>query len=196
MMALTSLPVRAAEIHVPRDADTIQLAVDMAVDGDEVVIAPGVYEESVDLLGKAWWPTAGCWAGATLHMLDSMLERNEATAAAGGIDAQGDVLLVRANICGNLPTQVQGTYEDGGAVVVLDDACLGPQVPAPYATGPCCLPIGCVESTFAQCRAAEGIVLAAPGATCADRPATCGADLNGDGVVDVADLLAVLAGWM
>lgn len=43
---------RGATIRVPGDAPTIQAAIDQASDGDTVLVAPGVYLETIDLLGK------------------------------------------------------------------------------------------------------------------------------------------------
>lgn len=40
------------QIHVPGDAATIQAAVDLANDGDVVIVAPGIYSESIDISGK------------------------------------------------------------------------------------------------------------------------------------------------
>ncbi len=60
MMVMALLPcalaARADEIHVPDDFPTIQEGVDAAVDGDEVIIADGVYSgdgnHSINFLGK------------------------------------------------------------------------------------------------------------------------------------------------
>jgi parallel beta-helix repeat protein/predicted outer membrane repeat protein len=43
----------AADIAVPGDAPTIQAAIALAQDGDRVLVAPGVYAERIDFLGKA-----------------------------------------------------------------------------------------------------------------------------------------------
>ncbi|HSF30726.1 MAG TPA: hypothetical protein VLK82_09690, partial [Candidatus Tectomicrobia bacterium] len=45
--------LEAATIHVPGDYATIQDAMNAAVDGDTVLVAPGTYHERVSFFGKA-----------------------------------------------------------------------------------------------------------------------------------------------
>src|SRR5690242_15098840 len=46
---VSSAPAR--EYQVPGDLPAIQAAIAAAADGDQIVVAPGVYEESLDTLG-------------------------------------------------------------------------------------------------------------------------------------------------
>lgn len=45
--------VFADVLHVPAGVATIQEAIEVAVDGDEVIVAPGIYHEMINLKGKA-----------------------------------------------------------------------------------------------------------------------------------------------
>ena len=45
--------VSAADINVPGDEPTIQAAINAAVDGEHIVVAPGIRHERIDFMGKA-----------------------------------------------------------------------------------------------------------------------------------------------
>ena len=52
VLAQDDLRTAPRTVHVPRDARTIQEAIDMVADGGTVHIAPGAYMESVEIVGK------------------------------------------------------------------------------------------------------------------------------------------------
>ena len=66
----------------------------------------------------------------------------------------------------------------------------GPSTPA---TGACCVCTGCSILTEEQCADLGGQYL--PGLPCDECPPPCLGDVNGDGQVNVADLLTVIANW-
>ena len=59
--------------------------------------------------------------------------------------------------------------------------------------GACCVTSGCDVMEEAMCTNLGGTWTEA--GSCDDCPPTCNGDLNADGVVDVNDLLAVIALW-
>ena len=40
---------RGATLHVPQDFPTVQKAINASVDGDEIILAPGIYEETLEI---------------------------------------------------------------------------------------------------------------------------------------------------
>lgn len=56
----------AATIHVPGNHSTIQGAIDAAVNGDTVLVAPGTYTENIDFIGKAITVRSNGGAGVTV----------------------------------------------------------------------------------------------------------------------------------
>jgi len=62
-------PASAAVINVPADQPTIQAGIDAAASGDSVVVAPGVYEEILDLDGKTI--TVRSSGGAAVTTIDA-----------------------------------------------------------------------------------------------------------------------------
>ena len=60
-------------------------------------------------------------------------------------------------------------------------------------TGACCVSSGCTVNTESACTDLGGTWT--EDGECDDCPATCAGDTNGDGTVDVFDLLAVIDDW-
>ncbi|HLP83837.1 MAG TPA: right-handed parallel beta-helix repeat-containing protein [Phycisphaerales bacterium] len=56
----------AAVINVPADQPTIQAAITAAVNGDEIVVAPGTYSEQLDFLGKQIVVRSSAGASSTI----------------------------------------------------------------------------------------------------------------------------------
>lgn len=96
---LVAAPAAAATILVPADHPTIQGAIDAAVDGDQVIVAPGTYGESIDLLGK------------------EISVRSSSGAASTTIDAGGTDVVVRCESGETAASQLIGFTITGGAAV-------------------------------------------------------------------------------
>jgi hypothetical protein len=67
--------------NVPADHATIQLAIDAASDGETIVVAPGTYPETIDLLGKA--VTVRSSGGAQETTIDGQGNGSVVTCAGG-----------------------------------------------------------------------------------------------------------------
>jgi len=85
-------------------------------------------------------------------------------------------------------TTAGGTYA-GDDVACADAGCSTPPV-----TGACCVSSGCVANTNDDCTALGGTWLG-EGGSCDDCPASCMGDTDGNGVVNIEDLLNMLGSW-
>lgn len=92
----------AAIINVPADQPTIQAAITASVNGDEVVVAPDTYNETINLGGKA----------ITLRSTDP---NDPAVVASTIIDAQGAGTVISCNSGETASTVVSGFTIIGGS---------------------------------------------------------------------------------
>ena len=63
-----TIVIAAATLHVPADFSAIQAAIDAAVNGDTIVVAPGIYHEKINFHGKAITVTSE--SGPDVTMID------------------------------------------------------------------------------------------------------------------------------
>ncbi|NNM25511.1 MAG: hypothetical protein HKO59_05930 [Phycisphaerales bacterium] len=91
----TSTMAHADTLHVPFPFATVQSAIDAADDGDEVLVFPGVYPESIRLYGKAI--TVRGALGAAVTVIDGVGESGSVVSC---IDGEGDdTVLADLTIC-------------------------------------------------------------------------------------------------
>jgi len=101
----------AATLHVPADFPTIQACIDAATDGDECVVAPGTYHETIDFLGKAI--TLRGSHGADVTTIDATGIGGSVVTCASG---EGPTTVLDGfTITGGTGTPING-YELGGGM--------------------------------------------------------------------------------
>jgi hypothetical protein len=141
------------------------------------------------------------YLSATATITDCTILGNTVwTIGTGGVFIAGgsETTVANTQIYGNFSDQIEGEYTDAGGNFISDIAPPPPPAPdPPDPVGACCLPGGlCMVGTEAHCVEAGG-AYAGDGTDCetADCPEACPGDIDGDGDVDTADLLALLAAW-
>lgn len=92
LLVVVSAGVVAGELHVPGDYETIQAAVDAAVEGDVIVIAPGRYIETVVLRDKS-----NLTIRADVAMPEDLEGWRRANAIAGMVIIAGEMRLLGTN---------------------------------------------------------------------------------------------------
>src|SRR3990172_1740331 len=119
-IAPTSVP--AATRRVPQDYPTIQAAIDAAQNGDVVLVAPGVYGESLVLSGKTITLASEFYTTGDAQVIDSTI-----------IDGQADLAVITVDASVGPDTQIVGftirNAEDGikahGKLRVLNNRITG-----------------------------------------------------------------------
>ena len=119
--------VSADVIHVPGDFPTIQVAINLAVADDEIVVAPGTYFEDIDFLGKRL--TLRSTGGAAVTTVNA-IGRFEPVITILGSSADGSVIegFTLTNGQATDPTPGErggGIYIDSANVTVRDSVITG-----------------------------------------------------------------------
>jgi len=134
LMVLWPCSVFAATIHVPWGAPTIQDGIDMAVDGDLVLVAPGTYEENIVVHGQDKAVTLRSEAGPQLTVIDGGAEGVAVTYLAASNDNIIDGFTITNGLSGivcdySYPTikncvikNNQDEYSYGGGIVCWDSS--------------------------------------------------------------------------
>ena len=107
-LILTSIAVASETWHVPKDCESIQAAIDAAKDGDDILVAPGVWKETINLSGKSVY----------IHSVQGA----EDTVIHGG--QRGTVVTCEASANSTIEgfTIRGGEADQGGGVYVLDSS--------------------------------------------------------------------------
>jgi hypothetical protein len=133
-----------------------------------------------------------CWYANNGPILNNcIIKNNIASYDGGGIQINNSgAIMMNSTVCGNEPNQIDeglgGVSDEGGNFI-------GFTCPA---YGACCTNNICLESEEEECVQFGGAWLG-EGTTCEGNPCPvhCAEDVTGDGVVDVSDLLAIIAVW-
>ncbi len=115
----------AAIIHVPADQPTIQAAIDVAINGDTVLVDPGTYLENIDFKGKGITVQSANGAAVTVidgRQLDSVVRFTNGETP----DAVLDGFTVTN---GHNPNSGGGIYCDHASPVIRNNTVTGNSTP-------------------------------------------------------------------
>lgn len=108
-------PCAKADIFVPGDASTIQLAIDSASDGSIICVASGTWAENLDFGGKEIWLVSEEGSGKTI--IDGTSSGRCLTLDSG----EGEnTLLMGFTLTGGYADSGAGIYMEGSAVTLSD----------------------------------------------------------------------------
>ena len=114
---LTVSTAQAAIINVPGDEPTIQAGIDAAMNGDEIVVAPGTYFETINFLGKAI--TLRSSGGPEVTIIDAGGDLGAGSVVTcDGAEGPGSVLQ-GFTITGGVAFEGGGMYNDGSSPTVI-----------------------------------------------------------------------------
>ncbi len=107
----------AETLHVPGDFPSIQAAIDAASHGDEILVAPGVYNEAIRFLGKAIMVRSS--KGPEVTILDGSGSQRSVVSFTSGEDFAS--IIDGFAITGGSGTPAHGGYR-GGGLYIIDSA--------------------------------------------------------------------------
>lgn len=109
ILALCAGALSAATIHVPADQPTIQAALNIGLDGDTVLVAPGTYYENLNFVGRdVVLASEFIRTGDTNYISQTIIDGSHLTQG----DALGSVIRIMSNE--SLDAQVIGFTITGG----------------------------------------------------------------------------------
>ena len=235
--------------HVPEDCQTIQAAIDAAGDGDEIVVAAGVWKEQLEISGKTLLIRSESGAeetvidagqrGSTISCSGGMQSVLEGFTISGGhAEHGGGIISVDAQPTFRLCLIEFNTAKFGGGAYAIGgelqfDQCVfsfntaenGDGVWAKNAkpkltacifagdsigwesgemvtvtdtaspAGACCIGDTCVQTASVACWEAGGLYRGEDSSCFMACNPVCDEDVTGDGVVNMTDLLRVLAAF-
>ena len=180
------------------DFDNIQAAINAASDGDEIIVYPGTYTsaagEVVDMLGKEIWLHSSEGAGVTI--IDGEDARRGVLCNSG--ETSNTIIEGFTITNGHNSDNGGGMFNYDSSPILTD--CSFMNNTAPYGGGmynngssPALTNCTLCSNTPNQI---SGDWTDNGGNTIADEcPVDCDADITGDGIVNINDLLTLIANW-